>query len=137
MSLYQIVKGLALLPTSLILLLIVGLIVSLRRRRTGIAILSIATAIFYVCSTPYTADRFIGRIQSVPPLTNLDEARTAQAIVVLSASANAGPEYGGILLDGMTVTRLRYAAHLYRLINVPILVTGGLIPACRRRWPAR
>ena len=128
MTLYEILKGLALFPANVIFALTVGLLLSLIWRRLGFAILAVTIAAFYLISAPYTANRFTQWVQSEPPLVDLTPARDAGAIVVLSAGATAGgPEYGGVMLDQLTIVRLRYAAHLYRKLEVPILVSGGVI----------
>ena len=128
MTLYETLKGLALFPANAIFALTVGLLLSLIWRRAGFAILAATIAVFYLGSAPYTANRFTRWMQSVPPLTDLAPAKDAQAIVVLAAGASAGgPEYGGVLLDQLTTVRLRYAAHLYRQLELPILVSGGAI----------
>ena len=35
------------------------------------------------------------------------------------------PEYGGDTVNAITLVRLRYAAHLYRLLEIPVLAAGG------------
>lgn len=128
MSVYEVLKSLALLPAVLILALTAGAVLTLRWRRLGLGVIWATIVAFYLLSAPYTANRFAQMVQTVPPLTDLSKTRDAQAIVVLSAGANAGgAEYGGIMLDQLTTVRLRYAAHLYRLTGLPLLVTGGHI----------
>ncbi len=126
MTVYEMLKSLALLPAILVVGLVFGLVVSLWRRWTGYFVLWIVTGAFYLASAPYFATRFGAWLETVPPLTNLDAAKSAQAIVVLSAGASPGAvEYGGVRLDEYTLVRLRYTAHLYRLLNLPILASGG------------
>jgi uncharacterized SAM-binding protein YcdF (DUF218 family) len=128
MTPYELAKGLALLPASLIVLLIAGLLLSLWRRRTGYALLWLATAAFYLASAPYTATRLAAWVESVPPLTDASAVTGAQAIVVLSAGGSAnGGEYGGVTLDGDTLARLRQAAHLQRATGLPVLTSGGRV----------
>ena len=45
--------------------------------------------------------------------------------MVLGGGVRAAPEYGGDVVNAVTLDRLRYAAHLSRLYKKPILVTGG------------
>ncbi len=128
MTVYETLKAFALFPANVILALSIGLLLSFIWRRAGVTILTATLVFFYLFSAPYTANRFTHWVQSVPPLVDVTPARNAQAIVVLSAGASrGGPEYGGVILDQLTTMRLRYAAHLYRQIEVPILVTGGAI----------
>src|SRR5262249_37458594 len=50
----------------------------------------------------------------------------AQAMVVLGAGTYVdAPEYGSDTVSSLTLERVRYAARLYRLTGVPIMVTGG------------
>lgn len=50
----------------------------------------------------------------------------ADAIVVLCGGKRIGSaEYGGDTLNGISLERLRYAAHLHRTSGLPILATGG------------
>jgi uncharacterized SAM-binding protein YcdF (DUF218 family) len=128
MSLYETFKGFTLFPACLILAMFVGLLAMLRWRRAGMTVLWATLIVFYVFSAPFFASRFAHWVQSVPPLIDPARARDAQAIVVLSAGASPdGPEYGGVTVDQITTMRLRYAAHLYRVLKLPILVSGGKI----------
>ena len=126
MTAYETIKGLALLPAILVVGLTFGLVVSLWRRWTGYLVLWLVTIGFYLASAPYFANRLASWVETEPPLVDLEKAKSAQAIVVLSAGASPGAvEYGGVRLDEYSVVRIRYAAHLYRLLNLPILASGG------------
>src|ERR1019366_8520006 len=114
MTLYQVVKALALPPASLCLLLVAGLILSLRWWRAGLTVLVVATLVFYLLSAQFVANRLANGISTVPPLSDTADVSPAQAIVILSAGAFVGgPEFGGVTLDHATLDRLRYGAHLY------------------------
>ncbi len=126
MTAYETIKGLALLPAILVVGLTLGLILSLWRRWTGYFVLWLVTIAFYCASAPYFANRLASWVETEPPLVDLEKAKLAQAIVVLSAGASPGAvEYGGVRLDEYSLVRIRYAAHLYRLLNLPILASGG------------
>jgi uncharacterized SAM-binding protein YcdF (DUF218 family) len=128
MSLYEFVKGLALLPGIICIGLVAGLLLATCRPRAGLLLLWLVTLGFYLLSAPFFANRLGVAVNTVPPLADVKQIDGAQAIVVLSAGASAtGPEFGGIMLDGITVARMRYAARLHRLTQLPILVSGGLI----------
>jgi uncharacterized SAM-binding protein YcdF (DUF218 family) len=132
MSLYQIVKGLALPPADLIVALVIAVLISLRWRRTGLVLTALITIAFYVLATPFFADRLLSAVATVPPLAADNDLRDAQAIVVLSAGAvPGGPEYDGVMIDHTTLERLRYAAHVYRRKALPVLVSGGNQPGLR------
>ncbi len=125
---YDTLKNLVLPPTSLVCVLAIGLgLAAAGRRRAGWAVMFLGTVLFYGLCTPYVANRLNGAVQTIPALS--DEAARkseAQAIVVLSGGfmANA-PEYGEDVVDHVTLQRLRYAAHLQRLTNLPVLTSGG------------
>jgi uncharacterized SAM-binding protein YcdF (DUF218 family) len=125
---YAIAKALALPPGSTILLLALGVIaILLGRRRAGVALVAIGLAALYAFSIPAFSSLLARAIQQVPPVTaeaiiNSD----AQAIVVLSAGyTRAGLDYGVRTLDGLTLQRVRFAARIYRMHQLPILVSGG------------
>jgi uncharacterized SAM-binding protein YcdF (DUF218 family) len=128
MPLYQFVKAMALPPACLCAALVVGIIVSLRWRRSGLAIIAVTTLAFYLLSAPFVANRLARGISSVPPLADAADISAAQAIVILSAgSFVGGPEFGGVMLDHATLDRMRYAAHLYHRTPLPVLVSGGVL----------
>ena len=127
MTLYQVAKVLAMPPASLCIALAVGVIVSIRARRTGLALLAATTVVFYLLSAPFVANRLARSVARVPPLSEAADLSAAQAIVILSAGSYAGgPEYGGVTLDHATLDRLRYGAHLYHRHSLPVLVSGGV-----------
>jgi uncharacterized SAM-binding protein YcdF (DUF218 family) len=126
--LYSLVKALSLPPAVLVMALAAALIIAQRRRRTGLALAWAVVIVFYLLSAPFSASRLAARVATVPPLSPTADISSAQAIVVLSAGGDAyAPEYGGLMLDGTTVERLRYAAHLYHRTPLPVLVSGGVI----------
>ncbi|TAK99046.1 MAG: YdcF family protein [Rhodospirillaceae bacterium] len=128
MSLYQIVKGLALLPASLILALTFAIVTGLRWPRFGFGVLCATTLAFYLLASPFSSDHLARAIATIPALPADANLTGAKAIVVLAAGTfGHGPEYRGIMLDHITLERLRYAAHLYRRTNLPILVSGGQV----------
>jgi len=127
MSLYQIVKDLALPPASLILALICAISAGLRWPRFGLGAVCVIMAGFYLLAAPFSSDSLARAVATIPALPENANLADAKAIVVLAAGASDnGTEYGGIMLDHITLDRLRYAAHLYRRTNLPILVSGGV-----------
>lgn len=124
-------KAILLPPGVFILGLLAALAASFYRPRAGrLAALILAVAL-YVFSTPIFVSALYWPLERTPPL---DPARiasgeiAAEAIVVLSGNkARADGEYDEAEYDSgaLTRSRLRYAAHLYRLSGAPILATGG------------
>jgi uncharacterized SAM-binding protein YcdF (DUF218 family) len=120
-----------LVPPGLVWLVItIGLVIARRRQRLGYAVITAGAVLLYLLSMPVVAAALGQCTQTAPVLTDRAARRSgAQAIVVLSAgSAPFSPEYGGESVDGLTLQRLRYGAHLYRVTGLPILVTGGPAP---------
>lgn len=128
---YSVIKEFILPPGNLWLLLALGFVLlCLGRRKTGLSLLGIGLAASYLLATPFVANRLNAMVQTVPGLSD-DAARgaAAQAIVVLSSGLTFNsPEYGGPTVDETTLQRVRYAARLHRLTQLPILVSGGRVP---------
>lgn len=67
-----------------------------------------------------TLEDRIAPLGKVPP--------QAQAIIVLGGGYRTlSPEYGTASVSDSTLARLRYAAHLHRSTNLPVLVSGGSV----------
>lgn len=131
---YSVIKELVLPPGSLWILLTLGfLLMLLGRRGVGLSVTAAGLVAFYLLSTPLISGRLSALVQTVPALTD-EGARnaSAQAIVVLSGGLHFhSPEYGGATADDTTLARLRYAARLHRLTELPVLVSGGRPPGAR------
>ncbi|MFZ5593023.1 MAG: YdcF family protein [Pseudomonadota bacterium] len=115
-------------PAVNLLLAILGLALLRKKKRLGIALLALSLTTLYLFSIPATALWLMDSLQKdYPALTAADlQHPKAQAIVVLGAGRNYGaPEYGRDTASKFGLERLRYGAHLHRLTNLPILVTGG------------
>lgn len=125
---YEALKTLVLLPGSLLVALAIAVaLLAFGRRRAGLAMTSVVLAVFYALSTPYVASLLCRIVQTVPPAADIERSR-AQAIVVLGGGMwPHSPEYTGQSVDHITLQRLRYAAHLYRRVALPVLVTGGAL----------
>ena len=111
-------------PGSLLLLAAVGALTALRRPRFGRALVALSLVALYALSTPYASDALLRTLEPAPrdPLAD----KSGQAIVVLGGgSYPSAPEYGRDTVSSYTLARLRYAAHLYRSLKKPVLVTGG------------
>jgi uncharacterized SAM-binding protein YcdF (DUF218 family) len=76
-------------------------------------------------SMPATGVFLLRSVDSSPPL-DLEQAKTAQAIVILGGgSRRNAAEYGGDTLGRLTLERVRYGARVARLTGLPVLVSGG------------
>ena len=108
-----------------LLLLVAGLLVGLRNRTLGSAVILVGALALYLLATPIVADTLY-RLAQIDPKTETPSGQ-AGAIVVLPAGMLTGaPEYGGDTIDALSLQRVRFAARLQRLTGLPILVSGGL-----------
>jgi uncharacterized SAM-binding protein YcdF (DUF218 family) len=130
MPLATLIKPLLLPPAVLVLLVLVGLLLARRWRRCGLAIAWSAAAALYLLATPVVGTWLLATQQSVPPLDGV-AARAAQAgaIVVLSGDQHRlQVDYGSETVGPITLERLRRAARLHRDTDLPLMVSGGLLP---------
>jgi len=111
-------------PLSLVLLLVAGLVVQ-RRRRLALSLILLSTSALYALSMPWVGGLLLKSLEISGPVSQA-QLQTADAIVVLGGGRRfAEAEYGGDTLNSLSLERLRYAAHLHRSSELPILVTGG------------
>jgi len=117
-------------PGLLVVLLLGGAVLSMWRRRAGIALMLIAAGMLYVLSVAPLAAPLLAAAENVPALLP-DDARLAdvQAIVVLGGGRrDRAPEYGdGPTVSARTLERLRYGAWLQRASGLPLAVSGGVV----------
>lgn len=110
-------------PLNLILLGGLGLLLLRSRPRLGRRLIALSFLLLYVISTPFVSDWALKKFEGpyIPPSGN------AGAIVVLGGGTYFhAPEYDGKnTVNRWVLERLRYAAHLYRKTEKPVLVTGG------------
>jgi len=118
-----------------IVIAVLSLVMWRRRRRTAIVLLIGDVALLYLLSLPLTATALMAILQPYPALQPKDLHR-AQAIVVLGAGRyRDAPEYGGDTVSQFELVRLRYAVHLYRLSQLPLVLVGGATTAEQGRMP--
>jgi uncharacterized SAM-binding protein YcdF (DUF218 family) len=124
-SITRTIEAVLLPPGGLILLLVLTLIVG---RSLGARLFTVlVVAVFYLLSTSFGAGRLATglEIYRALPEDRLDQY-DAQAILVLGAGRYSdAPEYGGDTVNALMLERLRYAAHLHRLTQLPLIVSGG------------
>ncbi|MHB1586161.1 MAG: YdcF family protein [Acidiferrobacteraceae bacterium] len=112
-------------------LLLAGIVLRARYRRTGVALITVAIAVLTTLAMPAIADRLLRSLEIYGPLPAHGPPGPPgpQAIVVLAAGRYPyAPEYDRHgTVNGNTLVRLRYAAFLYRRTHLPILVSGGTV----------
>jgi uncharacterized SAM-binding protein YcdF (DUF218 family) len=121
----RILAAIVLPPNGPLLLLVAGLVLLGRRPKLGRALAWTGTATLVALSTGAVAHGLTLLLHDSPPL-RLDEARAAQAIVVLGGGVRPNAlEYGGDTLGRLSLDRVRYGAWVAKRLRLPVLVTGG------------
>ncbi|KAB2320274.1 YdcF family protein [Betaproteobacteria bacterium SCN1] len=112
-------------PLSLVILLAAGLILRRRRPRLSMSLILASATALYALSTPWMGGVLLKSLEISAPVSP-EALATADAIVILGGGRRVdAAEYGGDTLNGLSLERLRYAAHLHRASGLPLLVTGG------------
>jgi uncharacterized SAM-binding protein YcdF (DUF218 family) len=120
-----IARNLILPPAGPLLLAFLGLVLTVRRRTLGMALVIAGVTSLWLLSTPAVGDLLCHIVERYP---TLDPARpvSAQAIVILGGGgARNAPEFGGWALEGATLDRVVYGAWLAHRTSLPILVSGS------------
>ena len=117
------------MPLSFLLLVVVaGLVLSYRSKRTGLLISSVAATSLWMLSSQAVAIWLAAQaLPPFPPVTPAQlQANKVQAIVVLSGGIlPEAPEYGQAQPGPATAARLRYGIWLAKQTGLPIAFTGG------------
>lgn len=129
----NLVKALLLPPGGPLILLLLGLFLLGRARRTAVLFIALGTFSLLAFSTPWVAGELRARVETHPAveLSSLNiggaSERAPQAIVILGGGRDreAAEFGGGDTVGSATLVRLRYGAWLHRKTDLPILVTGG------------
>ena len=127
----RILEQLLLPPGAPLLLALLGLVLVLRRARSGLPILGLGLALAYLTSLPLVARGLANWLEFYPPLDEATLCATRGAAIVVLGGPDRyelAPEYGGDTLGPLALERVRYAAHLHRACGLPILVVGGKAP---------
>lgn len=123
----KIIANFLLPPSSLVILLLVGLGVLKRNFTWGRRLIVASTAGLALLSLPVVSMSLMSLVEPYPALSNKQIAQSnAQAIVILGGGRNYDAvEYGGDTVSEFTLERIRYGARLHRMTQLPVLVTGG------------
>lgn len=120
-------KVVVLPPGGPLLLAIAGLLLARRHPRAGRSVAAVGVATLFVLSMPIVAALLVRSLDASPPL-DLEQAKSAQAVVILGGGTRRGaPEYGGDTLGRLTLERVRYGARVARQTGLPVLVSGGSV----------
>jgi uncharacterized SAM-binding protein YcdF (DUF218 family) len=112
-------------PLGIVLvILLVAAVVAWRRPLAAWRPVALAFIVLYPLSTHFVADHLLWWIEPAPRDPAAD--KSGQAIVVLGGGTYfSAPEYGGDTVKAPVLARLRYAAHLHRALDKPVLASGG------------
>ncbi len=85
----------------------------------------VGLAVLILSSTPIVAYSLINSLESqYPPLTTVPDS--AQAIVVMGGGRDRNrPDFNGDPVNSYGLERLRFAAHLYRQSQLPVIIAAG------------
>lgn len=125
-ELTKLLSAIILPPFSLILMAIFALLLyKLKYPKWACAFASTALLMFYILSLPYTAEKLSDSLIS-EEIPSQQDYQQAQAIVVLGGGLRDSKElFASITLPALSLERLRYAAYLHQVTQLPILVTGS------------
>lgn len=123
----RVLEALLLPPGSVLLLGLIGAWLSWRGKRYGRWWLLAAFALLYLATLPPVGEGLLRSLEQAPALTpHQIQDSDAGTIVVLGAGRyTAAPEYGADTLSPLSLERVRYAAWLQRLTDLPVLASGG------------
>lgn len=122
--------GFLALPTAFITLALLGALLALRWRRTGIGLALASSLCLFAAATPVLSSYLLSRVEAALPANT--DFRGVQAIVVLGGDVRAGN--GADIADALgpvSLERVVLAARAYRQLRVPVAVSGGRVGQVR------
>ena len=112
-------------PGCLILLMTIGLVVSMRRRKLGTTLIAAGIALLYLLSLGPVADRLLGPLESyAKPLDRLP-AKVDAVVVPGGGSVDLAWLGAEGIPNAETYTRLVKGVELARALHVPLVLAGG------------
>ncbi len=123
-------KSLILPPGANLLLCLLALCLLKNHRRIAMALLLIALGSLYLFATPLFSRLAAGSIETFPPLALETPGinRAGSAIVILGCGRYSHPpEYSEDDISACGLVRLRYAAEIQPVLQLPILISGGRV----------
>jgi uncharacterized SAM-binding protein YcdF (DUF218 family) len=122
----KICSALLLPPVSLLAISAIGItLIDSNYSLTGYSLAYGGLTVLFVLSLPIVANHLLRRLEKILPIS-FNGQPIFQAIVVLGAGKiDNAPEYDGSTVNSITLQRLKYAVHLRRWAECPILVSGG------------
>ena len=122
----KLLAALVLPPTGPLLLAIAGAVALRRWPRLGRGLLWTGLGVLLALSLGPISGLLLW-LANDSPAVRIEDARTAQAVVILGGGVRRAPEYGGDTLGRLSLERVRYGAKLARETGLPVLVAGGTV----------
>lgn len=123
----SILSTLVLPPAGPLLLALLGLLLALRWRRSGIVLAFTGVLCGLALSTNAVALLLLQALVPLPDPVRQDQMKGVQAIVVLGGGVQPeAPEYGEAQPAGGTLARLRYGVWLGKRHGLPVAFAGGI-----------
>lgn len=112
-------------PSSLVVLILAGLLLVDKRRRLGNGLIISGLALLYLLSLGHVADLLVKPLERNSPL--LTEKKVAADAVVVLGGGSVDLEWLGVApeLNGETTSRLVKGVELARRLRVPLVLSGG------------
>ncbi len=120
----KVLAAIVLPPIGPLLVLVLGALVLPRWPRVGRGLVWTGIGALVLLSTGIVARGLLWAVD-VSPTLRLEDARSAQAIVILGGGVRDAPEFGGYTVARLSLDRVRYGARVARASGLPVLVTGG------------
>lgn len=122
----KLLTAIVLPPTGPLLVAIAGALMVRHRPRLGGVLLWAGLTTLLALSLGPVAGLLLSLGGDSAPV-RLEDARTAQALVIPGGGVRHAPEYGGDTINRWTLERVRYGAKLARETGLPVLVSGGSV----------
>ena len=124
-------KPLLLPPANLLLLLAAGFLLSRWHKNSGRLLTAFAFVLLVFFCTPFGANFLVRPLEEMcKPLADDDRSKALAIVVLAAGKLEKAPEYGNSdIPDYIALARLRYAAKLQHETQLPLLVSGGNVPA--------
>ena len=131
LSIVKIITGILLPPASLIVLGILGIGLSMVRKKVGLLLSAISSVGLLLCSLPLISESLVNTLQNDAPILANELKQTiaeAEAVVLLAGGRRVlAEEYGDDTVSSFSLERSRYAARILKQTSLPLIISGGRV----------
>ena len=113
-------------PTVFILLCLLGPLIGLVWRRSGLAIALVSGICLFAAATPALSSYLLRRVEAGIPDDD-EDLGTVDAIVVLGGDVRVAKGAGADELGPISIERILYAVAAFRQLHKPVAVSGGTL----------